>query len=409
MLITTTGSGHIRNEAKIRDTPILVEAFLNFLETNNVFGPTEKSTKYGLAKSKKVAQLAKQEMPHTTILARSFPDSWGKACGMIWGQRIEGGWVFGRLPEEFKFIPVELMDVDASPDTPNPDAPQLFIPTAADLLVDGIEPPSINGHQTEWSNAGGWGTTDGWGAGAGDPTETWEQEEGESTWKEEGESTWNSEEFKAPPEEDPAITWGNTGPSGREQLEAIIGPNNLPETYVTLRVEASSRIIGTIVEPTPNPNPPAAGTTPTFGDIAQQRLARLTLNPSPQSSTAPMSGACVNKPVMLNPPVDEAKFGWVGQHDPLSDSITVLIQPDEPFLEALRAGAGMVLSGTFVQVAELPVAAKDENAPEATELVEGEPPKKKKKKKGKKDPTAGGRSWWFLYQIGQVYPTFLTE
>ncbi|KAG8707997.1 hypothetical protein FRC08_000165 [Ceratobasidium sp. 394] len=402
------------NEHKIRDTPILVEVFLNFLENNEVFTSAEKGTRHGIARAKKVVQLAKQEMPHTTKLARLFPDAWGKACGLIWGQRIEGGWIFGRLPEETRVEDAAPMDVDTKPDPSNPDDPSALkplVPTEAELLADAIEPPSINGHQTEWSNTGGWGAADGWGPGIGDSGETWEKADGEEpAWGQGvGESTWNVEEFMAPPEEDPAIIWGNIGPSGKEQLEAIIGPNNLPDTYVTLRVEASSRIIDAVVEPTPNPNPPPAGTTPTFGDIAQQRLARLTLLPSPQSQHAPMSGACVNKPVMLSPPVDDAKFGWVGPHDPLSDNITVLIQPDEVFLEALRFGKGMVVSGTFVQVAELPAAAKDEDAPEASQPTEGEPPKKKKKKKGKKDPTAGGRSWWFFYQIGQVYPTFLTE
>ncbi|KAG8775763.1 hypothetical protein FRC12_001283 [Ceratobasidium sp. 428] len=402
------------NELKIRDTPILVETFINFLENNNVFTSVERSTKHGITRAKKVVQLAKQEMPHTTKLARLFPEPWGKACGEIWGQRLDVGWVFGRLPEKLKASDNPPMDVDAALDPPNPedpDAPKMFKPTEAELLVDGIEPPSVNGYQTELTDAGGWGATDGWGPGAGGSGETWGHGDGEETaWGQGvGESTWNVEEFMAPPEEDPAEIWGNIGPPAGEQIEAIIGPNNLQEAYVTLRVEASSRIIGTVTEPVPNANPPPEGTAPTFGDIAQQKLARLTLLPSLQSQNAPMSGACVNKPVMLNPPIDNDKFGWVGPHDPLTDSITVLVKPDEVFLEALRFGAGMVLSGTFIQVAELPIAAKDEDPAETAQLAEGEPPKKKKKKKGKKDPTAGGRSWWFLYQIGQIYPTFLTE
>ncbi|QRV86539.1 hypothetical protein RhiJN_14557 [Ceratobasidium sp. AG-Ba] len=399
------------NELKIRDTPILVETFLNFLEANDVFSPTEKGTKHGIARAKKIVELAKQEMPHTTKVARLFPEPWGKACGEIWGQRIGGGWNFGRLPEEPTVVPTS-MDIDAQPTPPgadNPGLPEVLVPTEAELLADKVEPPSINGHQTEWSASDGWGNTDGWGAGASDSADTWAPEdETQPTWGG-GESTWNVEEFMAPPEEDPATIWGNTGPSAREQIEAIIGPNNLQDIYVTLRVEASSRIIGAVTEPTPNPNPPPTGTALSFGDIAAQRLARLTLMPSPESKNAPVAGGCINKPIMLSPPVDETKFGWVGQHDPLTDNITVLVQPDEALLEALRFGAGMVISGTFIQVAEFPNAVKDEEPPEASQIVDGEPPKKKKKKKGKKDPTSGGRSWWFLYQMGQVYPTFLTE
>lgn len=389
------------SELKIRDTPILVETFLNFLENNDVFSATEKSTKYGIARAKKIVELAKQEMPHTTKLARLFPEPWGKACGEIWGQRIGGGWSFGCLPEDPKSSNAS-MDVDAKPDptsADDPDTPKLFIPTDAELAADSVEPPSINGHQTEWSASGGWG---------GDPADTWEPENGEQPPWLEGESTWNVEEFMAPPEEDPATIWGSTGPPPRERVEAIIGPNRLPETYVTLRVEASSRIIGAVVEPTPNPNPPPAGSILPFGEIAAQSLARLTLLPSPESKHAPISGGCVNKPIMLSPPIDETKFGWVGQHDPLVDNITVLIQPDEVLLEALRFGVGMVITGTFIQVAELPTPAQEDPA-EAPQLTDGEPPKKKKKKKGKKDPTSGGRSWWFLYQMGQVYPTFLAE
>lgn len=342
-------------------------------------------------------------------MARMFPDNWGKACGLIWGQRLEGGWVFGHSPDDplptagqptndlstgpFSGPAAETAATDISPDAPN-----LFEPTEAELLVDAIEPPSINGVQTEFSNTN-WGNSGGWGNDSGDPVERWGDEEDGSAW--------NPDEFMGQPEEDPAVTWGSIGPSGKEQLEALIGPNNLPETYVTLRVEASSRIVGTVIEPTPNPNPAASDSVPSFGDIAQQRLARLTMLPHPSSKAAPVTGACVNQPVMLSPPIDESKFGWVGQHDPLADSITLLIHADEPALDILRVGAGMVVTAIFVQVAELPVA-KEEDPVEA-QPTDGEPPKKKKKKKGKKDATAGGRSWWFLYQIAQVYPTFLVE
>lgn len=394
-----------RNEQKINETPILVELFLKFLEENSVFGPAEKGAKRGIAQAQKIVELAKQEMPHTTKMARMFPDNWGKACGLIWGQRLEGGWVFGRLPDEPQpraNEPAAEPIVEPTATEDPPEEPTLFQPTEAELLVDAIEPPSINGVQTKLSIQSGWGNQGGWGEDTGDSAGAWGEEAEEATGL-----TWNEDEFMHSPEEDPAVTWGDIGPSGKEQLEALIGPNNLPETYVTLRVEASSRIVGAVTEPTPNPNPAASGGTTSFSDIAQQRLARLTLLPHPDSRTAPVTGACVNQPVMLNPPIDEAKFGWVGQHDPLTDNITLLVHADEASLDILRVGAGMIVTAIFVQVAELPVA-KEEDPPEA-QPADGEPPKKKKKKKGKKDATSGGRSWWFLYQIAQVYPTFLVE
>ncbi|KAJ1309928.1 hypothetical protein OPQ81_006687 [Rhizoctonia solani] len=386
------------NEVKLRDTPILVEAFLNFLEVNQVFGPSEKSTRFGIAQGKKVAQLAKEEMPHANKLANVLPDSWGKASGALWGQRLTGptAWVFGHLPDEAGPMNSEdIPDVTSVQPTVTGDA-MVFKPTDTELLVDAIEPPSINGVQTEWANTGddalasnNWGSFNAWGAGApesgGWGGEGADIDEGENA----GENpTWDADAFMEPPPPDPATVWGDFAPSGHEQLEALIGPNNLAKTYVTLRVEIGSRVIGTLIEPPANPTATPEGTS--FADIAQQRLARLTLSPSRFLKTAPAYGACITKPDMMGTPIDESKFGWLTRLCSMS----------------YARGAGMTITGTFVQVAELAPPKEDE--PAETEPT-GESVKKKKKKKGKKDATTGVRSWWFLYQLTQVFPTFYEQ
>ncbi|KAG8716456.1 hypothetical protein FRC11_008605 [Ceratobasidium sp. 423] len=402
------------NDAKLRDTPILVEAFLNFLEVNQVFGPSEKSTRFGVVQGKKIAQLAKEEMPHANKVANVLPDSWGKACGTLWGQRLAGPstWVFGQLPDE-----AAPMEIDADAENATPVQPvvtgdaMVFEPTDTELLADAIEPPSINGVQTEWTvntaggDPSGWGSFNAWGSGAPE-SGGWG---GENEHRDEGENagenpTWDADAFKEPPPPDPVTVWGNFAPSGQEQLEALIGPNNLSKTYVTLRVEISSRVIGALVEPPANPTATPEGAS--FADIAQQRLARLTLSPSRFLQTAPAYGACITKPDMLSPPIDESKFGWVGPHDPSTSDITAFVSTDEAFLDIIRKGAGMTITGTFIQVAEL--APPKEEEPAETEPT-GEPAKKKKKKKGKKDTAAGVRSWWFLYQLTQVFPTFYEQ
>ncbi|CAE7217457.1 unnamed protein product [Rhizoctonia solani] len=402
------------NEVKLRDTPILVEAFLNFLDVNQVFGPTEKSTRFGITQGKKVAQLAKEEMPHANKIANVFPDNWGKACGALWGQRLTGPstWVFGQLPDE----PAPANQADA-PDAVHITQPtvtgddMIFEPTDTELLVDGIEPPSINGVQTEWTdtsegagNAGGWGSTNAWGAGAAE-SGGWGGEDGDAG---EGENAgenpvWDEDAFKEPPAPDPATVWGDFGPSGQDQIEAFIGPNNLAKTYVTLRVEISSRVIGALVEPPANSVAPTEGAP--FADIVQHRFARLTLSPSRFLKTAPAYGACITRPDMMGDPIDESKFGWVGPHDPTNNDINIFVPNDEGLLDIIRKGAGMTITGTFIQVAELAPPKEDE--PVEAEPAGGEPPKKKKKKKGKKD--TGVRSWWFLYQLTQVFPTFYEQ
>ncbi|CAE6495482.1 unnamed protein product [Rhizoctonia solani] len=410
------------NEIKLRDTPILVEAYLNFLEVNEVFGASEKSTRFGIAQGKKIAQLAKEEMPHANKLANVLPDNWGKACGALWGQRLTGSstWVFGQLPDE----PTPAANVADTPDAVPPAQPvvtgddMIFEPTDTELLVDAIEPPSINGVQTEWTNthgdanmdasgdASGWGSFNAWGAGAAE-SGGWG---GEGSNAGEGENAgenpiWDEDAFKEPPPPDPVTVWGNFAPSGQDQLEALIGPNNLAKTYVTLRVEISSRVIGTLVEPPANPTATPEGAP--FADIVQQRFARLTLSPSRFLKTAPAYGACITKPDTMGDPIDESRFGWVGPHDPTSSDIYVFIPTDEDLLDVIRKGTGMTITGTFVQVAELAPPKEDE--PAEAEPAGGEPPKKKKKKKGKKDPSAGVRSWWFLYQLTQVFPTFYEQ
>ncbi|CAE6512238.1 unnamed protein product, partial [Rhizoctonia solani] len=366
------------NEIKLRDTPILVEAFLNFLEVNQVFGPSEKSTRFGIAQGKKIAQLAKEEMPHANKLANVLPDSWGKACGALWGQRLTGPstWVFGQLPDE----PVPTNGAGATP-AAQPIVTgddMIFEPTDAELLVDAVEPPSINGVQTEWTNTGGettgdtggWGSFNAWGAGA---AEGGGWGEGENA----GENpVWDEDAFKEPPAPDPVTIWGNFAPSGHEQLEALIGPNSLAKTYVTLRVEISSRVVGTLVEPPANAVAVPEGAP--FADIVQQRFARFTLSPSRFLKTAPDYGACITKPDTMGDPIDESKFGWVGPHDPASSEIKVFVPTDENLLDVIRKGTGMTITGTFVQVAEL--AAPKEDEPAEVEPAGGEPPKKKKKK-----------------------------
>ncbi|CAE6502505.1 unnamed protein product [Rhizoctonia solani] len=399
------------NQDKLRDTPILVEAFLNFLEINQVFGPSEKSTRFGIAQGKKIAQLAKEEMSHANTLAKAFPDSWSKACGAVWGQRLTGPstWVFGQLPDESSPIANEVDMADAVPSA-QPAVTgddMIFEPTDTELLVDSVEPPSINGVQTEWTDIGGdadhWGSSNAWGSGA-DESGGWgaEGEEGENS----GENPiWDSDAFKEPPAPDPATVWGNFGPSGPEQLEALIGPNNLTKTYVTLRVEISSRVIGNLIEPPANPTPTPEGAS--FADIAQQRFARLTLSPSPFLKTAPAYGACITKPDIMGEPINESKFGWVGPHDPENSDIGIFLPANEDLLDLIRKGVGMTITGTFIQVAELTPPKEEE--PAEAEPTGGEPPKKKKKKKGKKDTTAGVRSWWFLYQLTQLFPTFYEQ
>ncbi|CAE6419398.1 unnamed protein product [Rhizoctonia solani] len=403
------------NEAKLHDTPILVEAFLNFLDTNQVFGPSEKSTRFGVAQGKKIVQLAKEEMPHANKLANIFPDKWGKACGALWGQRLSGPstWVFGELlPEE--------TTADSEMDTLDPVAPVqpvitgddiIFEPTDTELLIDGIEPPSINGVQTEWtninSNTSGWGSLNAWGSGDTDNGAWHGEGEGEgdaNSGENSGENpTWNMDAFKEPPPPDPSTVWGNFAPPGREQLESIIGPNELARTYVTLRVEISSRVIGTLTEPAQNTTAASEGNS--FADIAQRRLARLTLSPSRFLKTAPAYGACITQPDVMGLSVDDSRFTWVGSHDPSTSDITIFVPTDEDLLDVIRKGTGMTITGTFIQVAEL--APPKEDAPAETGATGGAPPKKKKKKG--KTATTDVRSWWFLYQLTQVFPTFYEQ
>ncbi|CCO28863.1 hypothetical protein BN14_02861 [Rhizoctonia solani AG-1 IB] len=353
-------------------------------------------------------------MPHANKLANVFPDNWGKACGALWGQRLSGPstWVFGELPSD------ETALENNETYTPNPTPlvqpiitgdDMVFEPTDTELLMDGIEPPSINGVQTKWSdpntNAAGWGSFNAWGSSeeevGGWGGENKDTKEGENS----GENpTWDMDAFKEPPPPDPNTVWGNFAPPGREQLEAIIGPNNLDKTYVTLRVEISSRVIGTLVEPIPNPA--ATPESNSFADIAQQRLARLTLSPSRFLKTAPAYGACITQPDVMGSPIDESRFGWVGPHDPSNSDITIFVPTDEDLLDAIRKGAGMTITGTFVQVAEL--VSPKEDAPAESGAAGGGPPKKKKKK-GKTAAMTNVRSWWFLYQLTQVFPTFYEQ
>lgn len=368
----------------MRDGPILISFWLNFLLRNRVLPEPEHEK--SLRKALLVVEQARKELPQTFVIGKALPDAVGTGCEALWGSK-----------GQMNFWPAvndaadKAEDGTAEPDAKRrkvgeDDAAELLKNVIGDAKVEVLTPETVAAIEKDAGNAstsadnaasdGGWGP--GWGDATADGGSGWGNvDAADDPWAGDGGSTWNIE-----PQPNP--------------LMAHLGATVLPITHTTGVVERSTRTIVSITPPT-GPAVTKADKKKLKGldevglvehDLSA-RLAKMTLAPLPVG----MQSADVLPPAILETsrgPVVEDQAAVVDDsadpkpHYPLRDSITVLLDP----AVADKLLLGMHLGGAWVQIVR-------QNPGDSAEGGSGEPGK----------PTG----FWYVEQLTSILPSYHTE
>ncbi|KZT71530.1 hypothetical protein DAEQUDRAFT_763755 [Daedalea quercina L-15889] len=389
--------GLIWSEQRVRDGPILIGFWLNFLLRNRILPEPEHEK--GLRKALLVVEQARKELPQTFVIGKALPDSVGAGCEALWGTKGQiNFWASAPLDgdkekaadtqdgveepdakrrkideSETATLLKEVIGEDAKVEVLTPatvaaiekDAQK--VETAADADVDG---PSDSG----WGS-GGWGDSandTGVDSGGG-----WDDAEADA-WAGDGGSTWDIE-----PQPNP--------------LMAHLGATVLPFTHTTGVVERSTRKIVSVTPPlglatTKAEKKRLKGLSEVglVEDDLSARFAKMSLAPWPVSGTHEKSD--VLPPEILHSsrgPVVEDKTATVDEsvvpkpHNFYEDVITVLLDP----AVAEKVLVGMSLGGAWVQI----VRQNPGGAGEVDNQL-GEP-----------------TGFWYIEQLTSVLPSYHTD
>ncbi|KAH9938054.1 uncharacterized protein B0H18DRAFT_866225 [Fomitopsis serialis] len=377
--------GLIWSEQRVRDGPILVGFFLNFLLRSRVLPEPEHEK--GLRRALFVIEQARKELPQTFVIGRALPDHVGAGCEALWG--CKGQTIYAPTSNDN-----EEKAAGAQEGTEEPDAKRRKIDEeetanllksviGADAKVEVLTPETVAAIEKDarkdeaadanvnggWG-AGGWGdveSTDadaggGWGSAEADP------------WAGDAGSTWDIE-----PQPNP--------------LMAHLGATILPFTHTTGVVERSTRRVVSIT--------PAAGLAVTKAEKKKlkglneaglveadlnARFVKMSLAPWPVWGAHQLSDVLPPEimessrgPVVKDETVTVAETTTPKPHSPYTDTITVLLDP----AVADKMLVGMNLGGAWVQIVR--------QNPNGTDDI-GEP-----------------TGFWYVEQLTSILPSYHTE
>lgn len=357
--------GLIWSEQRVRDAPILIGFFINFIIRSRILPEHEK----GLRRALSVTELARNELPATFVIGKALPDDFSAGCEALFGNMsvlVDPG-VF--KPREEAEDPTgerdakrqKLDDAEQSKDPEEVLKEMVGVHNIEVITGEQIKDlekevhkerqaadANVNGSETGgWSsNGGGWVSadntaSDSWGnAGSTDQGGDWTTiDVDDGDWQTAG-STWDN------------------GPTPN-QLMAFLGPTVLPLTHTAGVIERSTRRILSVT-PAPDRSKLPKKKAKRSGaekveDELEGRFARLVLAPWASGPLAQHTD--VFKPEILPPSrglvvEDVSKDATVASgasrpHNPFKDEITVLLDPSV----ADKMIVGMGLSATWVQLA----------------------------------------------------------
>jgi hypothetical protein len=331
-----------RNPDNVRNGPLLLRFYLNFIARNGWFTKDRDFTK-GCQKAMQVVEKAMIELPQIGVIARAMPDKWSKGCLRVWGVQ--------QSPPKFLFKSVSS---NALPKTP--------IDTEGETKLVNVDFDSGEKRIRETAPPETWHNDEEDAGGDPLPEATIEEVQPDdpipvevemSEGRAESFGGWNDDDKVKRLELDPDDPWGvNEAPIddgdawGTEwddpEIKAFVEKTNVHQTHLPIRAEQSTRMINDVLPPNADSLVPLL-----------QELAVVVLKPWPDPCTDPLS--CIQPPQSVSIPnkddgdVKATRMAY-RRHDETKDTIKVLVAPDA--VDALKAGIGMGISGVWVQLAE---------------------------------------------------------
>jgi hypothetical protein len=328
-----------RNADNVRNGPLLLRFYLNFIARNGWFTKDRDFTK-GCQKALQIVEKARVELPQIGVIARAMPDKWSKGCLRVWGaQQSPPAFLFNSVSSNP--LPETPMDVDNETKLVNAD-----FDSGEKRIRETAPPDTWVDHEDT----------------AGDPPDATIEEvlpndpiPAEAGTKEKVESLggWSDDEKVKRLELDPDDPWGvNEAPMdegdawGAEwddpEIKAFVERTTMHQTHLPIRAEQSTRMITDVL-------PPGVGSP----DPLLQQLAVVVLKPWPDPCADPHSCLQPPQPVPIpNEDNDDIKATRMAyrKHVESKDTIKVLLAPET--VDALKAGIGMGISGVWVQLGE---------------------------------------------------------
>ena len=430
-----------RTERNLIYAPRLMSFFLAFVLRNRVF--PESVYQRSLKRALETIEWAKKELPLTHKVGQSIPDAFNEACRECFGRQGGINWAVVNATstiteQKGKLTLLSSNDIFSSPtldasitvtDISNGVKTNVALPTEAQMqLKEAIEDNvdmevSLNTSSTVVSlinkdatdeNPNGWGNT--W-------DDAWGDEGSQNTWAESG--SWGGEAQQGEAEINPGADtkWADADPSWNRDpasLFSLIGPSAFPLTHTTGIVECSTRRVSAINFPPDHPKgEPSSSPQETLGRAEVEarerqdwtpsaygveadldaRFAKVVLEPWGREEgdiSGPEIWSTSRGPVIdpKNPskkqvPTDTAGITARKPHNPLTDSITLLVQPS--FAETLALVPGLGLGAMWIEIAR-----QESGAGAATSdgvaHVDGKTP---------------GR-FWYHEDVTGIFPSFYT-
>lgn len=373
-----------RNELRCRDGPRLVTFFVNFLARSRAF-ITPHDIQQRLEKAAAISAQALIELPGSFTMGKVLPGNVNEACLNAWGTRCATFDNFDfplstppeeptQAPEEEEFkqqlkeANMEVIDaaqaykegeyIEAIKDN-------LDLPPGDQLATDGIG---------QWGSTVNDSTTSGWGTGA-NSGEGWGNLNNPSA----GRDAWDTGTSEL-------ANWTVHYISFLE----LLGPTAFPNTHTPGVVERSTRRIIAVLPPDDGPHVPGLQGAGAVEDVLARRFARLKMAPwgTIRESSDMNRPEITNKshgPVVVRDAKGkrsiEGAVDGIKPHDPLKDTITVLIDVEAVPTILLNMGLG----ATWIQIVRTNEAKED-----------AEP----------KEPTT---TFWYMEQLSQLMPSYYTD
>ncbi|KAH0840312.1 hypothetical protein J3R83DRAFT_1323 [Lanmaoa asiatica] len=408
--------GLIWTERNLIYTPRLISFFLAFVLRNRVL--QESVYQRGLRRALETIEWAKKELPLTHQVGQSIPDAFNEACRECFGRQgginciavidISNGVKTNvALPTEAQ---IQLKDVIED----NVDM-EVSLHTSS-TVVSPINEDATGKNPSGWGNGSGDGWGDGWGDERGFNENTWAQSGlgGDETQK--GQAT-NGEAVINPR---PEAKWADSDPSWSRDppsLFSLLGPSTFPLTHTTGIVECSTRRVSAIHFPAnhpkgvPSPSPRGSVGSATAGASERldwtpsacgveagldARFAKVLLEPWGREEgdiSGPEIWTTSRGPVVdpNNPKVSTYAADTTARkpHNPLTDSITLLVEPS--FAETLMLVPGLGLGAMWIEI----VRQKSDAVTDACSGI------------AQVDSSTPGR-FWYHEDVTGIFPSFYT-